>query len=155
MTKFQKIGLVILFILFSLGFYFFGIEKWSYSKKTIQIKDFKFIVELADSVSKKALGLGKRDSIKENEGMLFLFDGPGTYGFWMKDMRFPIDIIWIRDNKIVDITENVLPEPQKSIFNLKVYYPKEPVDKVLEIGAGLVKKYNFKIGDEIKFDFNF
>ncbi|MCS6789336.1 MAG: DUF192 domain-containing protein, partial [Patescibacteria group bacterium] len=136
-----------------IGFYFFGLEKNNYNKKIIQINDVKFSVEIAASPHKKALGLSKRDFLKENEGMLFLFDKPDNYGFWMKDMKFPIDILFINDTKIVDIKENCMPEPEKSIFNLTIYRPNYPADKVLEIGGGLVKKYKIKIGDEIRFDF--
>jgi uncharacterized membrane protein (UPF0127 family) len=67
----------------------------------------------------------------------------------MKDMKFAIDIIWVKDNKIVDITPNVEPQPNKSVFNLTVYYPSEAVDKVLELVAGTAEKYNIKINDEI------
>jgi uncharacterized membrane protein (UPF0127 family) len=70
----------------------------------------------------------------------------------MKDMLFPIDIIWIKDFKIVDIASNVLPEGAKNILELKVYYPKDKADKVLEINAGLAEKYGFKIGDEVLVD---
>lgn len=149
------LGIIILLIFFALGWYFFGFNKTFYKKALVIINGYKFNVDIADDITKRSKGLSSREFLKEDEGMLFLFNSEGNYGFWMKDMLFPIDIIWIKNNKIVDITENVAPEPQKSIFNLTVYYPQSSVDKVLEINAGLAKKYNFKIGDEIRFDFNF
>ncbi|MCS6789079.1 MAG: DUF192 domain-containing protein, partial [Patescibacteria group bacterium] len=139
---------------FILGFYFFGFNKLNYKKAIVIINNYKFNVELADNTVKRSKGLSGRSHLKEDEGMLFLFDNYDNYGFWMKDMKFPLDLIWIKDDKIVDISSNVLPEPQKSIFNLTVYYPKESVNKVLEINAGLSDKYGFKIGDRVEFDFN-
>lgn len=151
--KFWHFSIIFLIIFLALGFYFFGINKPIYKKARVIIGENVFNVDLADDPLKRSNGLSKRPSIKDNEGMLFLFDKADRYGFWMKDMNFPIDIIWIRDSKIVDISENIPPEPQKSIFNLTVYYPQEEVDKVLEIGAGLSTRYNIKIGDEIKIEF--
>jgi len=143
------IKIIFLFILFILGIYFFGIKKPEYKKAVIQINEKRFNVLIADDVLKRTKGLSVFDSIKENEGMLFIFDNPDKYGFWMKDMKFAIDIIWVKDNKIVDITPNVEPQPNKSVFNLTVYYPSEAVDKVLELVAGTAEKYNIKINDEI------
>jgi uncharacterized membrane protein (UPF0127 family) len=65
----------------------------------------------------------------------------------MKGMNFPLDFIWIRENKVVDITENA-PAETKTIPS--IYKPKEPVDMVLEVNAGVVKKDKIKIGDIIE-----
>jgi uncharacterized membrane protein (UPF0127 family) len=151
MIRFWYIGVLVLVLFFILGWYFFGFNnKLIYKKTTVVINNKEFRVDISDNVQKRSKGLSGRNFLAENEGMLFLFSTSSQYGFWMKDMNFPIDIIWIKNNKIVDISKNILPEPQKSIFNLTVYYPKEEVDKVLEINAGLSDKYNFQIGDEVK-----
>ena len=67
----------------------------------------------------------------------------------MKDMKFPIDIVWINGNKIVGFSEDVRPQPDSSIFGLKSYYPPEAVDRVLEVGAGIVQKYGIQVGDSV------
>lgn len=141
-----------LFVLY-LAAYYFGIKKAVnfpvFSDATLRVGDKVFQVAVADTNEEKARGLGGVEKIKDNEGMLFIFDLPGKYGFWMKDMKFPIDIIWIRENKIVWFSENVrLPKEGE---NLEVYYPPEEADKVLEINMGLVQKYGFKRGDEVSF----
>jgi uncharacterized membrane protein (UPF0127 family) len=64
----------------------------------------------------------------------------------MKGMRFPIDIIWINDNKIVDISKNVPVSTNSILFT---YAPKEPVNQVLELNAGVSNRYNFQIGDSV------
>jgi uncharacterized membrane protein (UPF0127 family) len=115
-------------------------------KPFITINNKTFVVDVAKTDSEREKGLAIYKSLPENKGMIFIFSKSGNYPFWMKDMKFPIDIIYIKDNKIVDIFENVLP-PKSSNDQLEVVSPKETADKVLEINANLSKKYNFKKGD--------
>ena len=75
--------------------------------------------------------------------MLFYFDSPGKYGFWMKDMKFDIDIIWIdMDQKVVGMAENVAVNSYPKIF-----YPPSDVKYVLEVPSGFTVEHNIKIGD--------
>jgi len=68
-------------------------------------------VDLALTEAQREQGLSGRQSLNENEGMLFVFDSPGNYPFWMKDMNFPIDIIWLsEDGSVIYIKKNALPE---------------------------------------------
>jgi uncharacterized protein len=108
---------------------------------TIRGNDFK--VELASTAEKRQKGLGERERICENCGMLFIFPRSGNYHFWMKDMKFSLDIIWMADNKIVYIAKNVSPELEGTL-NASL-----PADKVLEINAGLCDKYGIKEGDKV------
>lgn len=108
--------------------------------------------EIAANLAARKKGLGKRDYIDIDNGMLFVFEQPGDYAIWMKDMKFAIDIIWIDENKmIVDIAENVPPQPGKSDKELVVYKPKGTSKYILEISAGLVKLNDLKIGDKVDF----
>ena len=84
----------------------------------------------------------------EKNGMYFIFDKPDYHSFWMKDMRFPIDIIFINDGKIVTIYKNV-PIPTSETQLPPIYRPTNPVDHVLEINAGLADKYSFQVGDSV------
>ncbi|MDO8537023.1 MAG: DUF192 domain-containing protein, partial [bacterium] len=99
----------------------------------------------------RARGLSGRESLNEGEGLLFLFDGFGNYGIWMKDMKFAIDIVWIKNDRVVGFAENVAPEPGKELWSLKLHYPPEPVDKVLEFNAGSVQRSGIKIGDRFSY----
>src|SRR5512144_250193 len=63
-------------------------------------------VELARSVPEKARGLSGRPGLKPGHGMLFVYEQPQPIGIWMKDMRFPLDIIWVRDGRIVHLEKN-------------------------------------------------
>jgi uncharacterized membrane protein (UPF0127 family) len=112
-------------------------------------KNFK--VDVADTMMKQARGLSGRESLGEDEGMFFIFHATGTHGFWMKDMKIPIDIIWILNDHVVGVEENVQPESEKSMFSLTRYYPPEPVNRVLEVPAGTVQKYGFKAVDAVEY----
>lgn len=116
---------------------------------TATIKDHTFHLIVARDEQEKQIGLSERESLDQNTGMLFIFDEPGVYPFWMKNMNFPIDILYIRDNTIVDIYENVEP-PQNENETPVIVRPQESVDKVLEINAGLVSEYDIQEGDEVQ-----
>ena len=108
-----------------------------------------FEAEVAATAAARTRGLSGRDGLGENEGMLFVFEEPGNYGFWMKEMKFPIDIIWIKGDKVLGWAAGAEPEPGKPDRGLKVYYPPEAVDYVLEVRAGSAEKYGIKIGDSV------
>lgn len=111
----------------------------------VSIGDVTFTAELAANEARRAKGLGGRQSLGENEAMLFKFSGNGFHSFWMKDMVFPIDIIWIQDTVIVDIQKDAaIPISQN---DSQIYTPENQANNVLEINAGLVERYGFKIGD--------
>src|SRR4026208_1251957 len=76
-------------------------------KSTVTINGHTLNIEIAQTQIEREKGLSGRDTLPENSGMLFVFDKPDYYAFWMKDMKFPLDFIWIRDQKVVQITEGV------------------------------------------------
>lgn len=104
-------------------------------------------LEVVRTPAKQARGLSGRQSLKANTGMLFVYETPSIPGFWMKEMNFPIDIIWIDQNKkVVDITENLAPETYPQVF-----YPRSPMQYVLEVNANWSKTRNISVGDEVVF----
>lgn len=105
-----------------------------------------FEIEVADNVNKRDKGLGDRDSLAAGHGMYFPFDTAQRWVFWMKDMRFPIDIIWIREGKVVDIDHSV---PVPTTLPLDTFSPSEPADAVLELNAGVAEDIGLVPGDEI------
>lgn len=109
----------------------------------VNIKSTKLQVELADTPEKRKKGLGGRNNLATESGMLFTFAKPGYYNFWMKGMQIPLDIIWIREGKVVDININVSSE-DPSIFT-----PNTEVDSVLEVNAGFCDLNAIMIGDNI------
>ncbi len=112
----------------------------------VRIGDAGFEVDIADNPISQAKGLSGREFMGDNKGMLFLFGNYGKRSFWMQGMKFPLDIIWISDDKIAGVSENL---PPAGFGDVKVYDSPENVDKVLEINAGLSRKFGFKEGDKI------
>ena len=141
-----RLILVVLIILLALFIYYKGYS--GSSLKSIKINDIEILVEIADTPEKRAKGLSDRQSLPENQGMLFLFDKPDFHSFWMKDTLIPLDFIWIRDDKVVGITQNIKPEGYQPPH---VLTPEEKINAVLEVNAGFVKKSNLKVGDKISF----
>jgi uncharacterized membrane protein (UPF0127 family) len=115
---------------------------------TIAGQIFRLTTAISDQ--ERQIGLSKTKSLSSNQGMIFMFQNPGYYSFWMKNMQFPIDIIYIKTDTIVTIIKNAQ-APKSNNEGLTIYTPTQPSDKVLEIQAGLSEKYNFKSGDKITF----
>lgn len=114
---------------------------------TATINDQTINLLIADTQDKREVGLSERESLEENQGMLFTFDRPGFYGFWMRDMRFPIDIIFLNGEKVVTIYENVPPPSEGQ--ELAIYKPEALSDSVLELNANKAKELGLKKGDTI------
>lgn len=97
------------------------------------------VAEVARSEAKKALGLSHRDSLKEGTGMLFVFDTPSTLSFWNKDMRFPIDVVWMEKGVVAGISEG-LPLFTEGSAPVIITSP-VPIQIVLEVPDGFAKKH--------------
>ena len=106
-----------------------------------------FFVTLAANAADRRKGLSGTPSLREREGKLFVFPRSDTYGFWMKDMNYPIDIIWFdADGYVVHIESNVSPETYPQTLS-----PKSEARYVLEIAAGKSAEYGIDIGTPLKF----
>lgn len=115
-----------------------------WKKGKVIIEDQTLDVYLAQTPAEREVGLSSFSGLKSDQGMLFVFDTAEKPSFWMKGMKFPIDIIWINDNQIVDITKNL---PVQYDSELTRYYPNVDVDRVLEVNAGWSERNDVKIGD--------
>lgn len=146
LNKFLLLFLIVLLIFGGLIFYQY--KKGTTVNGKVIVQEETFNVQIVDKPADLQKGLSGRGSMPANQGMLFLFPNKGDYPFWMKDMEFPLDIIYISDNKVVTIYEEV-PSPLYPNENLTVYRSKVPANKVLELNAGSVKKFNIKVGDEV------
>lgn len=122
----------------------------SYQDAVVDIGGKQVNVQLSDTQEELTAGLSGRGGLNETEGMLFLMSGPARHGFWMKGMKFPIDIIWINGNQVVDIHQHVETEPGKDDKDLTMYRPSTEADKVLELKSGWAIRHNVKVGDQIK-----
>ena len=116
-----------------------------------QIGSATLNIEVADTEVLQRLGLSGRDSLSENSGMLFQFDAPDRYRFWMKDMQFGLDFIWMANGRVTEIDHDVPLQPGVLDENLHVYQPLTPVDSMLEVNSGWAKRQNIKVGDSARF----
>lgn len=106
----------------------------------------KIAVDLANTPKSQEKGLSGHKPLALNEGMLFVFPSLGTYGFWMKDMSFPIDIIWFDENQqIVDVWEGATPSSYPQIHS-----PLIQSKYVLEVSSGFYLKNHLKKGDRFE-----
>lgn len=142
----KNIALILLIILVILSA-FFSFYKKNMEKGKACFKDFCFNVDLAVSFKDKEKGLMMRESMGTNEGMLFIYEKEGLYGFWMKNTKIPLDIIWINaENEVVFINQNTLPCNQQQC---PIIDPGKNAKYVLEINAGTAEKTGIKSGDKI------
>lgn len=120
-------------------------------QKTVTVNNTQFTVEIARSAQERAKGLSGRNELTADGGMLFVFDKENVRPtFWMKDTYIPLDIIWINDGKVSQITENVQPVPLSTPDSkITMYLPHEPIDYVLEVLGGTIKASKIKVGDTV------
>lgn len=117
-------------------------------KPYVQINNTRINLEIAQTDVEKTKGLGFRDSLAQDTGMLFVYDQPLRYSFWMEGMRFALDFLWIENNKVEDLHENILP-PIQTNNSPSIITPKSPVRYILEVNAGFIKAHTIKIGDPV------
>ncbi len=118
---------------------------------TVTIGGASFTVDLADTPEKRFQGLSGREILEEGAGMLFVFQEERQHTFWMKDMRFPLDMIWITaECTIADIIADVPnPPPDQKNGALPIYSPSAPGTLVLELNAGVAAASRLQTGDQM------
>lgn len=121
--------------------------------KTLTINNAKLKVEVVDTKEKRSKGLGGREKLASDEGMLFIFEKVGKYSFWMKGLTFPLDFIWIKGDQVVEVTKDVKPPlPNQADESLPIYSSKVDIDKVLEVNGGVATKLNVIEGNVVKIE---
>lgn len=120
---------------------------------TIQINGHVFNVEIADSDAEHYQGLSGREDLAENTGMLFVFDDYKVRNFVMRDMNFPLDIVWIKDDKVIECEKDTPILEVITQVITQVISP-EAINYVLEINTGLCEEYNIKKGDGVDIKIN-
>ena len=113
-----------------------------YEVRKITINDVPLTVEIADDDEKTARGLMFRDRLADDRGMLFIFEKEHKYQFWMMNMKFNLDMIWLDANgKVVYIVEDAEPCIDEAHTSLCTYSPDAPAKYVLEVNSGFVKEH--------------
>lgn len=122
---------------------------WSTETARVRIGDHVVVAEIADTAELRSRGLGFRDGLASGTGMLFVYEGSGIRSFWMKGMRFCLDIIWIADGTVTGAAENVCHEPGVPDAELQRYRSNEPVRYVLEVPGGWLAERGYGPGTPV------
>ncbi len=137
------LGLIVVFIVLS--------KSLSNLSDTIPVNVAGYVIEasLADSPTEQKTGLVGRQSLTDQEGMVFVFPSSFERDFWMKDMSMAIDLIWVDGGKIVGLIDHL--EPQTSP-PFTYYHSPQPVDMVVEVASGWIKRHDLQIGQNVRLD---
>ncbi|PIU03627.1 hypothetical protein COT44_02430 [Candidatus Shapirobacteria bacterium CG08_land_8_20_14_0_20_39_18] len=136
---------ILLGFLGSLGLLGILIMHKDQEENSLIINNNKIEVEIADNLVSRARGLSGRNKLENNQGMLFIYEKPGIYTFWMNLMKFNLDFVYINGNHVVDFIEDV-PYPKTGELP-KIVNAKTEFDKVLEVNSGMIRRIGIKIGD--------
>lgn len=117
---------------------------------TIYINRQPLKVEVVNTEASREQGLSGRQAIG-HDGMLFVYPSPNLAGFWMKDMLFNLDLVWIRSNQVIAVMPNV-PRPLSSRQKLPVYHIQEPINAVLELPSGKAHELKIQKGSLVHFE---
>jgi len=109
-------------------------------------------VEVARTPAARQQGLSGRDRLEPGTGLLFLHPTAERHRYWMKDMRFAIDILWMREGRIVDVSHRVAPPAPGQDGREIVVTPRVPCDAVLELPAGHARAYGFDTGQRVSIE---
>lgn len=142
--------LIVLGVLAMVGFGGYAV-KVNMQKKQVPINIGKAILraEVANTDALRQRGLSGRSELGKDEAMLFVFDSDSNAPIWMKDMKIPIDIIWLdAKKKVVHVQHNVVPDAEPH----ETYRSPVPARYVLELSAGGAKQNGIKIGVAARFD---
>lgn len=124
-----------------------------YGNLTVTIDRYNISAFVADTDEKRSKGLSGVENMSENQGMLFVFNYPSKQGFWMKEMKFPLDIIWLDLNNSVIHIEKKL-QPCTSVLFCTVYSPSKDAKYVLETISGFTDLHSVNVGAKIKINSN-
>lgn len=118
-----------------------------YTTTTVTMAGKSFAAEISDTEALRELGLSNRAAIAADAAMLFIFQQDNSNMFWMKDMHFAIDMIWLDSNKkVIYMAERVTPESYPQTFG-----PSAKSRYVIEVKSGIANKIGLKVGDTVSF----
>ncbi len=141
-------GVVLVLIGYFYHIYGGSLKMWfvdTEEMQTVYVDDVAFSVTVADTDMERKQGLSGVLSLGDHEGKLFVFDTPAKYGIWMKEMNFPIDVLWFdNDRQLIYIEENMVPESYPT-----VYAPTSDARYVLEIPAHSVRLFGINLGEPL------
>ena len=142
--------MIIFGIFFAVCFIGVRLAQFYWSDANIVLDGERLNILIARNMDQQYKGLSDRNDLGKYDGMLFVYQDAFRIGVVMRDMRFPIDVVWSNDGVVVDIAPNLQPEPGVKNEDLRVYFPRDKANSFLELEAGWAKKHDLKIGDKLE-----
>ena len=143
----QIVAFLVAAILVAFGSFEISRKLSLHGQVILKAPEASYRLTVAKTATEQATGLGNLSSLPLNQGMLFPFTSAGERCFWMKDMRFPLDIIWLNpDKKVVAVLDDALPSSYPSTF-----CPKQPAQYVIELNANQSEVAGIKAGQTVSF----
>jgi len=127
-----------------------GQKSLIFEQQTYNLAGVDFILDLAKTPEQFRQGLSNRAKLEPNQGMLFIYPEKQNLTFWMKEMNFDIDLVWLLDGKIMAYIEN-MPKPDKNtaLKDLPLYTSPMPVNQVLELPSGTIQRLKLAVGQKL------
>ncbi|MBE9015330.1 hypothetical protein C7Y66_07970 [Chroococcidiopsis sp. CCALA 051] len=110
----------------------------------------RFELEVAKTPQQQQTGLMYRTSLADNRGMLFVFESPQPTRFWMKNTLIPLDMIFLREGRVIEIAADV---PPCKTTTCPTYGTDTEIDKVLELRSGMTAQIGLKVGDRVEIQY--
>ena len=147
LNKIYAAVLVVILLVTTIGGYYYFLRPLRMT--SIMIGGIVLTVELAETSSEQVKGLSDRNALPSDHGMLFVFDHEDYWGFWMKDMKFPLDIIWFDATRDAVFIETNLQACSPN--SCPVYIPTAKSMYVLEVDSGFVAAHDVALGTNFVF----
>jgi uncharacterized membrane protein (UPF0127 family) len=120
-----------------------------YGTRAIRINGTRYSATVADTPVKRAIGLMFRESLPQNHCMLFVFGSPGRHSVWMRNMRFPLDVLWLnRQGVVIDTAAEIT--PSASLLDCRRYSPKAEAAYMIELNAGEIRRKGIRTGSKAR-----
>lgn len=142
--------LIVVLVLALIGFGIYSmVAQLSTPSTAVTLGSTVLDAEVVDTAELRELGLSGRSGLGRDQAMLFVFEHDGKWSIWMKDMKFPIDAVWLDGNKrVVHVAKNLQPDVEP----YTTYSPGKPARYIIELPAGAADKLNIRLGSPAEFD---
>lgn len=146
--SYKSLVIGICLVLFGVFLIFRGLQKNTVTLGLLAAANGAIQIDVADTEASRVLGLSGRDSLSDDRGLLFVFDQPSEqHCFWMKDMKFTIDMVWFDENKqVIHTADNVSPQTYPEVF-----CPGAPAAYGLEVNSGRAAALGLYVGSSARF----
>lgn len=139
------VWIIVLVLIVGIGSYFYPRNKLKLEKINVSINNQRYSLWVADSEVERSKGLQNISKLKNNQGMIFIFDYPVNVNFWNKNTSIDLVLLWVKDNTIIGLSRLVKQDGKDTIT---IPSPGS-IDLVIELNQNQIDLNNIKIGDRL------